>query len=257
MVSKMKHKQSPQKTNLPPAVRVGIALVLPLVGALFLSLAAGGITADPANRTGALIPLFAGLGIISWFLGLRWYGLAELGLRGGRPLFASISFAVLGWVALLITRFYFVEILGYDSGFDEFFYRLIFEAFCVQLWAFGLLFRSIAAWRGPMTAAIASGVCFGLIVSLFFQEAPDRAAVTSVLYFVVWGVFYGIIRLRTGSLLGSSLVQALQSFTVWVVLAPDLASTVNQFSSLYIATTLAYFIFIWRLWPKAEEDYRV
>jgi hypothetical protein len=73
----------------------------------------------------------------------------------------------------------------------------------------------------------------------------------------MWGVFYGIIRLRTGSLLGSSLVQALQSFTVWVVLAPDLASTVNQFSSLYIATTLAYFIFIWRLWPKVEEDYRV
>ena len=129
--------------------------------------------------------------------------------------------------------------------------------FCVQLWAFGLLFRSVADWRGPLTAAIASGLCFGVLASLLFLEAPDVMTLTSLLYFVVWGVFYGVIRLRTGSLTGMSLVQALQSFTVWVVLAPDLASPVNQFGSLYLVTAVIFLVLIWRLWPKEVGDYRV
>ncbi len=254
---KKQRKSKERKTSLPPIVRVGIALAIPLVGILFFAFAGEGLTAGPANSQGALVPLFVGMGIVSLFLGMRWYGLKEMGLRGGRPLFSSIGFAVMGWVVLLITRFFFVKILGYGSGFDEFFYRFLFEAFCVQLWAFGLLFRSVADWRGPLTATIASGLCFGLVASLLFAEAPDSMTVTSLLYFILWGVFYGMIRLRTGNLTGMSLIQALQSFTVWVVLTPDLAAPVNQFASLYLVTGVIFLILIWRLWPKEVADYRV
>ncbi len=48
-----------------------------------------------------------------------------------------------------------------------------------------------------------------------------------MLYFLVWGVLYGIIRLRTGSILGVVLVQALASFTAWYVFQPpaDMTTT--------------------------------
>ncbi len=257
MMSKKKQKTTIDQPTLPPVTRTVLSLLVPLVGALFFAFTVAEFSFGSSNEQAALLPFFMGLGLMSLFLGLHWYGLPQMGLRGKRPLFSSIGFAVLGWAALLIIRFATITILGLDSGFDQFFYRLLFEAFCVQIWAFGLLFRSLTDWRGPLTAAIVSGILFGLIASLFFHEAPDTPAVTSLIYFLLWGIFYGIIRLRSGSLIGASLVQAFQSFTAWVVLTPNLAASGNNFSTLYIATGVAYLIFIWRLWPKQEEDYRV
>ena len=257
MTSKKKQTTVANKPSLPPATRAVLALIIPLVGAFFFAFATEEFSTTAPNDQAALLPFFMGLGLVSLFLGLRWYGLAPMGIRGGRPLFSSIGFAVLGWVALIIIRFTTISILGLDSGLDEFFYRLLFEAFCVQIWAFGLLFRSIADWRGPLTAAFSSGILFGIIATTFFREAPDNPAIIGLTYFLLWGIFYGIIRLRSGSLIGASLVQAFQSFTAWIVLTPNLADPNNKFSVLYIATGLAYLIFIWRLWPKQQEDYRV
>jgi hypothetical protein len=257
MMSGKKQVETKARPALPAAALAVLAFVIPLVGSFFFSgIARQFAAASPGNQVENL-SFFAGLGIVTLFLGLRWYGLPQMGLRGGRPLFSSIGFAVLGWAALLIFRFYFISILGLDSGLDQFFYRLLFEAFCVQIWTFGLIFRSLADWRGPLTAAVASGLLFGLIAALRFQEAPEIPAVSSLLTFLLWGLFYGLIRLRSGSLIGASLVQAMQSFTAWVVLTPDLTDPGNNFSALYIATGLAYLVFSWRLWPKQEEDYRV
>lgn len=257
MMSKKKQATTTDQPPSSPATRTILALIVPLIGAFFLAFTTGEFSAPAANDQAALLPFFMGLGLVSLFLGLRWYGLVPMGLRGGRPLFSSIGFAVLGWAALIIIRFATISIRGLDSGFDEFFYRLLFEAFCVQIWAFGLLFRSLADWRGPLTAAVGSGILFGFIASLFFREAPDTPALISLIYFLLWGIFYGMIRLRSGSLIGTSLVQAFQSFTAWVVLTPSLADPGNKFSILFMVTGLAYLIFIWRLWPKQEEDYRV
>lgn len=256
-MSGKKQVESEARTTLPVAVRAGLAFILPLTGAFFFTAVFQQFGSQPATSQVENLPFFVGLGLLSLFLGRSWYGLPQIGLRGGRPLFSSIGFAVLGWTALLAFRFYFISIRGLDSGLDKFFYRLLFEAFCLQIWTFGLLFRGLADWRGPLTATIISGILFGLIASLRFQEAPAIPALSSLLYFVLWGLFYGLIRLRSGSLIGASLVQAAQSFTVWVVLTPDLSSPANNFSALYITAGLAYFIFIWRLWPKQEEDYRV
>jgi membrane protease YdiL (CAAX protease family) len=257
MMSEKKQIEREVHTALPATARAAFAFLMPLAGSYFLTAVARQFAVSSPGSQVENLPFFAGLGLVSLFLGLRWYGLPQMGLRGGRPLFSSISFAVLGWIALLVFRFYFISIRGLDSGLDEFFYRLLFEAFCVQLWTFGLLFRSLADWRGPLTAAITSGILFGLMASLRFQEAPEIPAISSLLYFLLWGLFYGIVRLRSGSFLGSSLVQAIQSFTAWVVLTPDLSVPGNNFSGLYIATGLAYLVFMWRLWPKQEEDYRV
>ena len=256
-MSKKKQNIADNQSTLPTAIRAALALIVPLVGAFFFAFAVEEFAANSPNDQAKLLPFFMGLGLVSLFLGLRWYGLEGMGLRGKRPLFSSIGFAVLGWAALIIIRFVTITILGYGSGLNEFFYRLLFEAFCVQIWAFGLLFRALADWRGALTAAISSGILFGLIASLFFREAPDAPAITSLTYFLLWGIFYGMIRLRSGSLIGACLVQAFQSFTAWVVLTPNLADPGNQFSTLYIATGLAYLIFIWRLWPQQAEDYRV
>ena len=68
-----------------------------VTGALYMR---GGIVGS-----GSAAPMFAALGLVAWFIGLRFYGLRGLALRGGRPLFAGIGFAVLGWVAVLIGRF--------------------------------------------------------------------------------------------------------------------------------------------------------
>jgi hypothetical protein len=257
MMSGKKEVETGMRPTLPAAIRAGLGFIVPLAGAFFFTSVSQQFTPDSAANQVGYLPFFAGLGLVTLFLGLSWYGLPQMGLRGGRPLFSSIGFAVLGWTALLLLRFYFITIRGLDSGLDEFFYRLLFEAFCLQIWLFGILFRSLAEWRGPLTAAIASGILFGLIASLSFREAPEVPALSSLLYFLLWGLFYGIIRLRSGSLIGTSLVQAAQSFTVWVVLTPDLTAPGNNFSALYVATGLAYILFIWRLWPKQEEDYRV
>ncbi|MEM7117306.1 MAG: hypothetical protein AAF614_33035 [Chloroflexota bacterium] len=237
--------------------------VLPIASILFplfLGVVAVAVTngwGTAAFNTRAIaLPFFAAIGISSWFLGMRWFGLGGLGLRGGRPLFAGIGFAVLGWVALFIVRIVTVRIASLESGFREFAFFLLFEGFAVQLWIFGLVFRAISNWRGPLTAAAASGVLFSTTAFLFFQE-PSQSDLSSLVYFLVWGLFYGIIRLRTGSFIGVAIVQAIQSFTVWVALTPLEVIEPSQLRTLHWITAVLFAIFIWRLWPKQEEDYRV
>ncbi|MCA9969038.1 MAG: CPBP family intramembrane metalloprotease [Anaerolineales bacterium] len=251
-MSKQSSTNLTNKTRLPATTRTALAALLPpLVG-----------VAVGAAAQETLVPLLAALGIVSWFLGLAWYGLPALGLRGKRPLFAGIGFAVIAWIPFLLLRFIFVALnpetpigRGAPAG-QAFFYMLLFEAFAVQLWAFGLVFRSLAEWRGGLTAAIGSGVLFGMAAFLLFQESFVDTP-SSFLYFLLWGVLYGVIRLRTGSLLGIVVVQALHSFTAWVVLLPTAQPDPGQLQSLYLASSAVYLIVVWRLWPKEKEDYRV
>lgn len=249
-----RRKTQSKQTSLTPPMRVALALAAPILGGVLLSLIAGG---QGRVEGASNAPLFAGIGVASWFLGLSWYGIPGMGLRGKRPLFAGIGFATLGWVAFLITRFLFVEIAGLAAGSaSAFLFILLFEAFALQLWTFGTLFHALAQWRGPLTAAVSSGIVFGVAGFLFFQESFSGDA-SGLVYFIVWGVFYGVVRLRTGSLLGVILIQALQSFTGWIVLRPFPEPLLGQLRPFYLVTTAAYLIFIWRLWPKEEADYRV
>jgi hypothetical protein len=236
--------------------RVVLALIGPVVAALLISLWAALPAAADAPFRPAL-PL-AALGIVSWLAGLRWYRLAGLGLRGHRPLYAGIGFAALPWLVFLVTRFFTVAISGFgsDQTGQLFVYLLLFEAFALQLWTFGLVFRAVADWRGPLTAAFAGGLLFGLAGFLIFQESFVQT-VPSLLYFLVWGVLYGLIRLRTGSILGIVIVQAMHSLTSWDTLLPFATPAPNELHILYLITTLLYLLLIWRLWPKEEEDYRV
>ncbi|MCP4422013.1 MAG: CPBP family intramembrane metalloprotease [Chloroflexi bacterium] len=248
MTNKLKEKDSflIAKATLPVPVRIGLTLLLPFIVTLLLD--------GQSNNA----PILGTLGVISWFLGLFWYGLSQMGLRGGRPLFAGIGFATLGWLALLLFRFYFISLnLGTANSGRSFVFLLLFEAFAVQLWAFGLLFRGLAEWRGPLTAAIVSGISFGGVAFVLFQEAFS-SDIVGLLYFLIWGAFYGIIRLRTGSLLGSVIIQTLHSFTVWVALgSPSQLSSASDLQTVYLLTGLVYLVVIWRLWPKEESDYRV
>jgi hypothetical protein len=269
-----------RRTHLPDEtpLRPALAFFLPTIVALAVALLSGA----QLNRQMAMglsyAPVFAALGLTSWFLGLRWYRISGMGLRGGRPLFAGIGFAVLGWVALLIARLLpgipavtineagqavieaslLVEVvaIGADNAGRVFFYLLLFEAFALQLWTFGLLFHALADWRGPLTAAVGSGLVFGAAGLLLFREA-FVANLSSLLFFVLWGVLYGIIRLRAGSLLGIALVQALQSFTVWYVFLPPNPPPLSGLQLVYFAASILYALIIWRLWPHQEEDYRV
>ena len=270
------------RETVPPATarnRTLIAIFLPLALALLVGIISGSLFAPTA--AGALpnaAPIFAALGIAAWFVGLRLYGLRGLGLRGGRPFFAGIGFAVLAWVAVLIGRFLptlpnvdfdatgqaivemalQVEVVAYRSAGSgrAFAYLLLFEAFATQLWAFGLVFRALADWRGGLTAAIGAGILFGATGFLLFRES-FMPGLMALFYFLLWGVVYGIIRLRTGSILGPILVQALQSFTTWFVLQPpdDLSRT--GINTIYLAVSLLFVLIIWRLWPRQEGDYRV
>lgn len=237
--------------------RTAVTLLVPPLGAFLISNLVGGLAGGGAGSRGSLAVLLGSLGLISWFVGLRWYGLAGMGLRGRRPLFAGIGFSVLGWLAFLLSRFW-VEIIAVGSGETgrAFVYFLLFEAFSVQLWAFGLVFRSVADWRGPMTAVLVSAAVFGLVAFLTFEESYVPAAST-LFYFLIWGFLYGIIRLRTGSLLGMVLVQAMQSLTAWHVFVPAAPPDPAQLQRLYFSSALLYLVLIWRLWPKQKEDYRV
>jgi hypothetical protein len=242
----------------PPTVRVILALLIPIAAATFFGLLASGRASISADDLGGRALLFAGLGLGSWFTGWRWYGLKGLGLRGGRPLSAGIGFAALVWLAFLLVRFVAVEVAAYGTpeGGRTFIYTLLFEAFCTQLWIYGLFFRTVADWRGPLTAAVSAGVLFGAVAFLLFQES-FAAIASSLLYFIVWGVVYGVIRLRTGSILGLAIVQALQSWTAWHVMAPTDPIIIDELRNLYLITSVLYLIVIWRLWPKVESDYRV
>lgn len=244
---------STQQAGLRTAVTFGA----PVAGAIVASMLAGGIGTAVSDQS-SLAVLFAGLGLVSWFLGLRWYGLPGLGLRSHRALYAGIGFAALGWLAFLLFRFLFVRIVGFgpaNSG-RSFIFLLLFEAFAVQIWAYGLLFRALADWRGGLTAAIGSGIVFGAAAYLLFQESFTGSPV-SFIYFVLWGILYGIIRLRTGSITGVVVIQAMQSFSAWVVMVPEAPPQLNELQSLYLAAGATYLILIWRLWPKVKDDYRI
>lgn len=246
-----------------PSNRVALSLVLPLLGAIVLAsgvaMLFGAPVEDPSNWAATAL-ILGGVGLISWLLGLRWYGLPQLGLRGGRPLYAGIGFASIGWLAFLIARLFLVDsvrevLVSPDFG-RAFLYLLLFEAFAVQLWAFGLVFRGVATWRGPLTAAVTSGILFGAVASWLFEEAY-LDTVTTFLYFVAWGIFYGLIRLRTGSILGMVVIQAMQSLTAWYILLPQPNPNPAQLHNLYLVAATFYMVVIWRLWPDEEEDYRV
>jgi membrane protease YdiL (CAAX protease family) len=245
-------------SSLSPLVRFILALLLPIGGAVLFSLLVGGTATLSVETQNDRALRFAGIGLASWFIGWRWYGLKGLGLRGGRPLTAGIGFATLAWLAFMLVRFVTVEVAAYGSpgGGRTFIYVLLFEALCTQLWVYGLFFRSVADWRGPLTAAISSGILFGAVAFLFFQESFASMA-SGLLYFVVWGVVYGMIRLRTGSFLGPVIVQALQSWTAWYVMAPADPINTTELRNLYLISSVTYLIIIWRLWPKQESDYRV
>jgi hypothetical protein len=245
------------------AVRAILSILLPAGTAVFVSILAGYFWDTTAlSEQAASAVLLTSAAIISLLLGLRWYGIAGMGIRGGRALTAGIGFASLLWIIFLLLRFFFVDI--HPTAIESrppnagrtYIYLLLFEAFATQLWTYGLIFRSVADWRGPITAIFISGIVFGLVSALLFQESFS-GSFASMLYFIVWGVLYGIIRLRTGGFLGTAIVQSVQSFTTWVVLAPYSAPDVAQLNNLYVTAVIAYLIVGWRLWPKQESDYRV
>ena len=272
----------PPREPVAPAVarnRALIAMFLPPVAALIVGIVTGALFVRGGQvGAGSAAPVFAALGIVAWFVGLRFFGLRGLGLRGGRPLFAGIGFAVLGWVAVLIGRFLpglprttfnpdgqavvnialLVEVVAIRSAGSgrAFVYLLLFEAFATQVWAFGLVFRALADWRGGLSAAIGSGILFGAVGYLLFGES-FVPGVPALFYFLLWGVLYGMIRLRTGSILGPILVQALQTFTAWFVFQPPDGLIGTGIQIVYLAVSVLFVIIIWRLWPRREGDYRV
>lgn len=257
--------------------RVVVTIALPLLAAILIGVISGSFFAPTAGASNAA-PVFAALGITAWFIGLRLYGLRGMGLRGGRPLFAGIGFAVLGWVAVLIGRFLpmwpqatidatgqaiveialHVQVMVIQSAGAgrAFLYLLLFEAFAVQLWAFGAVFRSLAEWRGGLTAAIAAGILFGATGFALFRES-FVAELPALAYFLSWGILYGVIRLRTGSIIGPIIVQALQSFTAWFVFEPPADIAQTGIRTVYLAISVLFAVIIWRLWPRLESDYRI
>ncbi len=247
----------------PPATRVFLSFSLPIIGGVVLQMLVSLLVGAPANllpddQNGSAL-LLAGAGAVSLLLGLRWYGLSDLGLRGGRPLYAGIGFATLGWIVYFVARVVVLSSQDFliSPGFGRvFIYLFLFEAFSLQLWTFGLLFRSVADWRGPLTAAVSSGLLFGAVGFVFFEES-FIADLNSFFFFLAWGPYYGLIRLRTGGILGPVIVQAMQSLTTWHILLPEARPLPDELHTLYAVTATFFLIFIWRLWPKEEADYRV
>ncbi len=251
------HSQTRRAFN--PVVRVALAFLFPIAIAVLVSMVVGNyVNVATIPNQGVTAVLLTAIGVSSLLLGIYWYGMPGMGLRWGRPFFAGVGFAFMGWLAFLVFRFIFVAIDGFGApnATRTFIYLLLFEALALQIWTFGLLFHAISDWRGPLTAAITGGIVFGLTATLLFQEAILNSPL-SILFFLIWGIMYGIIRLRAGSLLGPTLVQATQSYTAWVVMIPPQFIPPGQLNNLYLASIVAYLIIIWRLWPKAESDYRV
>lgn len=247
---------------LPPALtRSIISLLVPPLLAAIVTAVITNLTGVTGGFRGSLAIYFGVIGIVSWYLGGTWYGSKGMALRGGRPFYAGFGFAFLGWIVLLIARVAFVDtdqaLYLQQPLLPTFFYHLLFEAFALQMWTFGLLFRSVADWRGGLTAAVASGLVFAVMGLNLFQES-GLFTVGAVAYFTIWGVFYGLVRLRTGSIIGIILVQAMQSLTVWSLLPQPRPFTEANVAPLFFTLMgIWYAILIWRLWPKETEDYRV
>jgi membrane protease YdiL (CAAX protease family) len=258
MSDRNRSQQLESKSALSAPLRTVLAILLPVLGGFLAQfLTSGNFSTVDAARSNR-VPFLAMLGLISWFMGLLWYGRRQMGLRGGRPLYAGIGFAALVWIPFLVARLL-VQITGFGRGSgvgQTFMYLLLFEALAAQLWAFGLVFRGLAEWRGPLTAAVGSGVLFGMLGFLMFRES-FVSIWAAVQYFLLWGIVYGVIRLRTGSIIGIVIVQAMHSFTAWVVFLPASQPVPGQLQNLYLAASLVYLLVIWRLWPKEENDYRV
>jgi membrane protease YdiL (CAAX protease family) len=240
------------------AQRTAVAFFLPLLALILVPLFLGQPSDDQAGARALTAVALAAAAIASLFIGLRYYGLNGLALRGHRALYAGIGFASLGWVAFLLVRLATIRLEGFGSGQTgaTFIYLLLFEAFAVQLWLFGLLFRALADWRGALTAVFVTGLLFGLVAFFFFEESFIQSA-NSLLYFAAWGLFYAVIRLRTGGILGIVIIQAMQSLTAWDALLSAMPPDPVWLNWMYLFGALFYLIFIWRLWPKEVEDYRV
>lgn len=246
------------KRPIPPAVnRVMVSVFAPLMVTLILVSVISNLFGAVDNPLAQMSMVLSGFGVISWFAGGTWYGAKGMGLRGGRPMFAGSGFAFLGWVGLLIMRIVFSGIGGFaQEGMGVLFvYLFLFEAFAVQLWVFGFFFRSVADWRGPLTAAVSSGLLFGVVAFLTFQESFEQS-ILAFAYFLIWGLFYGLVRLRTGSIIGIVITQAMQSLTAWQLMLPEFSPTL-ELDWLYTSMGIWYAILIWRLWPKEQGDYRV
>lgn len=245
-------KNSTQK--LSDLIRVVLAVLLPLTGALIFSFIVTGQPTLGERQPGLVALQLAGIGLVSWIMGWRLYGLRGLGMKIGRPLSAGAGFAFLAWIVFLLVRLATVVGIEAKEG-VPFIYLLLFEAFCTQLWTYGLFFRTVVDWRGPLAATVSSGLLFGAIGLMIFQEVFAITA-TSILFFSIWGILYGFMRLRSGSFIGIALVQALQSWSTWQlnsVEAPELA----QLRTFYLITSVLFVLYIWRLWPKKEKDYRI
>ena len=238
----------------PANVRTTLSLLVPLTLAMIA------ISTQTRGGVNNALPLGVA-GVSAWLMGMIWfrYGPEGLGLRGGRPWLAGGGFAVVAWVIFLILRFFLVPVdeqLPESGAGRQFIYLLIFEAFIVHLWVYGLFFRSVADWRGGLSAALASGVLFAVVAYFTYQE-NFLGTVTAFLFFIAWGVFYGVVRLRSGSILGLVMIQPMQSLTAWFLFPVVADADPSNLHSFYIAMAVIYLVLIWRLWPQTMEDYRV
>lgn len=270
MSKKSNKNQSVKNRPSGDLANVVVAIGVPLFGAVVFGQVVIGLSGAATGSLASSSIILAGLGLISMVYGMRKYGSEGMGLRGGRPMFAGSGFAFLGWVAILITRIIFIAI---DEGSmlveplsPIFFYLLFFEAFAVQLWAFSLVFKSVSDLWGGLTAAVVSGLLFAGVAFFFFQEArfleplfvSAWLTVVAIIYLATWGIMYGMIRLRTGSILGIVLVQAMQSLTVWELIPPfEIINESNYKPLFFTVTGVLYAVLIWRLWPTELDDYRI
>lgn len=270
MSKKTKKRRSTQQKPAGNVNNVIFAIVVPLLGAMFLGQAVIRLSGASTNSLSGRSIILAGLGLISMFYGMQKYGTGGMGLRGGRPMFAGSGFAFLGWVIILLVRFFYIAIdengMLNEPLLPIFFYLLLFEAFAVQLWAFSVVFKSVADMWGGLTAAVVSGLLFAGVAFFFFQEArfldplfgSAWLTIVAFLYMIVWGILYGMIRLRTGSILGIVIVQAMQSLTVWELLPPfEFLNETNYDPLFFTITGILWAVLIWRLWPTELDDYRI
>lgn len=246
--------ETKSRLSLSQPVRVLLSILVPLIGALLITMLISGQLVFGDRQPSLAALQFAGIGLASWLIGWRIVGLRGMGLRVGRPLSASAGFAFLALIVFLAVRL--ATVVG-DEGSNgvPFLYLLLFESYCTQLWTFGLFFHFVAIWRGPLTAAVSGGLLFGAIALTLFQEVYAITA-SAVLFFALWGILYGFIRLRSGTFLGVAIVQALQSWLTWQLFNVD-QPDVSQMHTFYLITSVFFVLYIWRLWPKKEEDYRI